>query len=699
MKGRGRNQTRIAVDIGGTFTDIIVQTREGEYVVRKVASSPDDYSSAIVTGIKGALEDAGLDTGDVEQLIHSTTVATNAILQRCGAKTALITTRGFRDVLELGRIRLPVLYNLQWEKPRPLVERRYRVEVDERIGADGRILRPLDEPQARERMGWLREEGIESLAICLLHAYRNPVHERRLKEIAEEELPGVHVSLSSDILPEIMEYERTSTTVANAYVQPSVNVYLEILQKRLRMAGLSCPVFIMQSNGGMLTLKDILERPVLTLESGPAAGVVAAASLAERIGARNVITFDMGGTTAKASVIENGQIIRTSEFEIGGDLSASSRLIKGSGQLIRIPAIDLVEVGAGGGSVAWLDRGGGLHVGPRSVGSRPGPACYGLGNDEPTVTDANVVLGYLNANYIVGGTVRIDGSRSWQAIESRIASRMGLSIERAAHGIHTLANDNMTRAVRAVTIERGRDPSNFVMIVFGGNGPLHGPAIARMMGIRRVLVPPFPGLFSSLGLLMARVERDFIRSGLRRLDGSVAGEVKREIAELKDKARAWFIDHGYTDAQIQLQTFLHLRYQGQFDTIRIPYNGRFDVQEVRAAFDHEHERLYGYAAPEDPVEIVSVSVSGQVAVANEPAWPRVTRAESVSQRDEDRGARRAYFGEDVGWYDTPVLTNRGQLQGKEIRGPAIIEEYDATTVVPPGATAALDKWGNIVIDL
>ena len=687
---------RIGVDIGGTFTDIVLVGPGGQVAVRKVSSTPDDYSRGIIEGVATLLHDLGAPGAAVQELVHSTTVATNAVLQRAGSRAALLTTRGFRDVLELGRIRLPVLYNLQWEKPRPLVERRYRGEVAERIRADGSVLAGLDEPSARTLLRALRAEGVDSMAVCLLNSYVNPEHERRLGDLIAEELPGASVSLSCDVLPEIMEYERTSTTVVNAYVKPVMAAYLCRLQDGLRAAGLRCPLFIMQSNGGMLSLRAAAEKPVFTIESGPAAGVIGAWTLARAAGLPSAITFDMGGTTAKASIIEDGQILYSPEYEVGGEISASSRLIKGSGYLIRVPAIDISEVGAGGGSLVWIDKGGALQVGPKSAGANPGPACYGLGNDEPTVTDANVVLGYLNPEYLAGGALRIAPSRSHRALAERVAVPLGLDPAAAAHGVHTIANHNMIRAVRTVSVERGRDPREFALIAFGGNGPVHGPGIARAMGIRTVIVPPHPGLFSSIGLLSARVEQHFVRSGVRDLASLSATQLQAEVERVRAEARAWLADEGYSGGQVELQAFLDLRYNGQTSNLAVPYAPDDDPADLRRIFDAEHGRTFGYDSPDDQVDLVSVKVLARIARAatSWETWTRRAPAAATPAR-----SRRAYFGEEYGWLPTPVLPGRGHLGEEPRPGPLIVEEYDATTVVPPYASACLDANANIVISV
>ena len=460
--------------------------------------------------VDAVCELAGADGAAVESVSHGTTVATNAVLERRGARTALVTTEGFRDVLELRRMRMPHLYDYFWTKPPSLVARRLRFEIAERVTAGGEVLKPLEEADARALAARLREAGPEAIAVCLLHAHVHPAHERRLGEILREELPGIPVSLSSEILREQQEYERTATTVVNAYVRPLMGRYVGDIRRGLDAAGIDAPLTIMQSSGGLMTAEDAASRPVYALESGPAAGVVAGLALARALGHENVITFDMGGTTAKASLIEGGRVSRSLEYEVGASLSAGSRLLRGSGELIRIPTIDIAEVGAGGGSIASLDPAGGLHVGPRSAGAAPGPACYGRGGTEPTVTDANVVLGYIPTGPLAGGDLSVSSELAEQAV-AKLGGQLGLSAVEAARGIHDLANGTMMRALRAVSTEKGRDPSDFVLIAYGGSGPVHAAALAAELGVATAVVPPLAGLFSAAGLLYARAEFHDVR--------------------------------------------------------------------------------------------------------------------------------------------------------------------------------------------
>ncbi len=517
---------RFGVDIGGTFTDIVLLTEDGGIRTRKVASSSADYGEAIVVGLRELIDEVGLDPTDVTGVVHGTTVATNTILEGRGARTALITTRGFRDVLESRRLRIPVLYDLQYTPPKPLVPRRLRFEVDERLGPRGEVWQALNDASVVQATERIAAAGVEAIAISLINAYANPAHEQRVAEILRAHMQGrPHITLSSDILPEMREYERTSTTVVNAYIGPVVEHYLSALQQRLRSIGISAPMRIMQSNGGVMAAEAAIAKPAYIIESGPAAGVIAAVAMARQIGLGDVISLDMGGTTAKAAMVEHGEPAKTSEYEVGAGINLSSRLVKGGGHAVKLPFIDVSEIGAGGGSIVSVDSVGSLKVGPRSAGAEPGPACYGLGGIEPTFTDAMVVLGYINPSMLAGGRVRLDHALAHRAMQ-QVADPLGLSVIDAAWGTYAVAAANMTRAVKAVSTYRGRDPRDFVLMAFGGNGPVAGVAIARALGMSRVIVPPAPGVFSAFGLLCSDTEYVVSRTLFRRMSEVDAAEIQ-----------------------------------------------------------------------------------------------------------------------------------------------------------------------------
>jgi N-methylhydantoinase A len=500
---------RLGIDIGGTFTDLVLVGSDGSIRTHKVLSTPNDFGDAIVSGVRDLLDGAEVR---IDEVVHGTTVCSNAILEGKGARTGLITTRGFRDALEIGRMRYPRLYDLTWSKPPPLVPRRQRREVVERLDRDGAVVEPLDETSVVEALQALLSQRIESLAVCLLHSYLDGSHERRVREIAEHLAPELPISLSCDVLPEIGEYERTSTTVINAYLRPVVGQYLTTLARGLDSVDVHAPVYVMQSNGGVMAAGIAAERPIHIVESGPAAGVIAAQQLARELNLSDVIALDMGGTTAKASIIEAGRLQRASEFEVAGGLNIGNRLNTGAGYKLRVPAIDVVEVGAGGGSLVIIDAARALHVGPESAGAEPGPVCYARGGDQPTLTDANLLLGYLNPSTLLGGTLPIDYALAEAAFQQRVAGPLGMSLPEAAYGVHQIAVANMVRAVKAISSERGRDPRRFACVAYGGNGPLHAISAAMELGIGLVIIPPSPGVFSAFGLLTAELSVHAARS-------------------------------------------------------------------------------------------------------------------------------------------------------------------------------------------
>jgi len=666
---------RIGVDVGGTFTDVLLHTADGRVQVRKLLSTPPSYDLAVVDAVAGL---AGADDpATVTEVVHGTTVATNAVLQRLGAETALVTTKGFRDVLELRRLRIPHMYDLFWRKPPPLVERRLRFELAERTAADGTVLLPLDEAEVRRLAGRLRELGIDSIAVCFLHSYLYPEHEERVGVIFAEELPAATISLSSEILREQREYERSATTVVNAYVRPLMASYIDRIRTGLDGIGLEeAPLQIMQSSGGVMTSDDAKVRPVFALESGPAAGVVAALGMSQRLGLENLIAFDMGGTTAKASLIENGAIARGREYEVGGSISAGSRLIRGAGELLRIPTIDIAEVGAGGGSIAWLDPAGGLQVGPKSAGADPGPACYGRGGVEPTVTDANVVLGTIPAGPVADGQITISRELAETAI-ARVAEPLGLSIAEVADGIHRIANARMTRALRAVSSEKGRDPREFAIIAYGGSGPVHAGGLADDLGVTTIIVPPVAGLFSAVGLLFARPEFHEVRSCHLDVDAVDPDAITALLDEMQVP-----LAHAFAGReQPAWARTADLRYGGQSWEIEVELpDGPVDrelLAGLRARFEDEHEVLYGVRGrPGSPVEVRAVRLA---ALGTSGATPTFDVADALVP---DREATRlVWVGGEAS--DVPVRA-RASIATDLVPGPLLVDEYDTTVVVPDG---------------
>jgi len=682
---------RLGADVGGTFTDLVLVAPDGRATTRKVLSTTANYAEAVVRGIRELVAAAGIGGDDIAEIIHGTTVATNAILERRGARTGLVTTEGFRDLLEIGRLRLSRLYDMDHRRPPPLVRRRWRLEVGERLDHRGGVVRPLDPASVEKAVDTILEEELEAVAVCLIHAYANPAHEREVGAAIRARAPGLHVTLSSDVLPEIREFERTSTAVANAYVMPVMERYLSRLEAEMETLGIVAPFSVMQSNGGIMTAARARHRPVQLIESGPAAGVIAAAALSRRAGLANVISLDMGGTTAKASVIENHAITRSNELEIGGPISQGSRLNKGGGYLLRTPAIDIAEVGAGGGSLVTVASSGALRVGPLSAGATPGPVCYGLGGTGVTLTDANVVLGYLPQKQLPSG-LSLTLELAQRAVAEQIAQPLGLSTEEAAHGTYLVGCAGIARAVRAVTVERGRDPREFSLVAFGGNGPLYAAEMARSLELATVVVPPAPGVFSAVGLLESEIEHHLVRTFNRVLTETDETELRAGFALLEDEAAAMLRDEG-REAGAEFVRSMDMKYLGQsFElTIAMPEAGTPGFErEIAERFESEHERTYGHRAAGDPIQIVNLRMTARVPSGERPPIAFDREASIAIRR------RPAYFGPRHGFVSTPVI-GRGDLDRAPRPGPLLVEEYDATTLVPFGCTARIDGFGNIVI--
>jgi N-methylhydantoinase A len=690
---------RVGVDIGGTFTDIVLLGDDGTIHTKKISSSVGNYAQAIIDGLAELFTETGLSGAVIEELRHGTTVASNAILEHKGARVGLITTKGFRDVLEIRTLRMPRLYDLAWSKPPPLVERYLRQTVDERIDAFGKVERALAKPDAERAVDALLAENVEAIAVCLLHSFTNPVHELLLKEIIRRKAPDLPLSVSYDVLPEIKEYERTSTTVVNAYVMPIVARYLRAMRKGLDDAGIPARLLLMQSNGGLTTDGAAITRPMNIIESGPAGGVVGAQALARTMQLPRIVTFDMGGTTAKAAMVEDGEVSRAAEYSVGAGIMIGSRLLTGAGYTLKVPAIDLAEVGAGGGSLVWIDAAGALKIGPESAGALPGPVCYDTGGETPTVTDANLLLGYINPAHLVGGAVKLNAEKARASFTNKVARPLGMEVYQAAYGAHLIAASNMIRAIKAVSTERGRDPREFALFAFGGNGPVFACGMAASLGMNRVVVPPSAGLFSSFGLLYADVEHHYSRSFRRLLRKADLAEVQRAWDGLATQATEQLAAEGFTGARAGLRRAAALHYHGQSYELTVPVpDGPIDTKMVaylEEAFGQEHERTYGHrAGAEEPVELVSMQVVGLGLRegGGVPQRVRPSRAEPAPSP-----VRRAYFGPERGWLETPILRRSDLAAGRA--GPLIVEEYDATCVVPPGATANLDAGGNIAIVL
>jgi len=695
-----KSEHRIAADIGGTFTDVALITADGLAATQKILSTPADYAKGVIQGIKQLMAELKRPVEEIEEILHGCTVATNAILEGKGARTALITTKGFRDVLELRRIRVPKLYDLGWVKPPPLVQRRHRLEVAERIGFDGKVVAPLDEGDILRAIEKIKSNDIEAVALVFLNSFTNPDHEKHAGRMIREALPDCFVTLSVEVMPEIREYERTSTTVINAYLGPPVKRYIQSLIDRLGEAGVGGRLLVMQSSGGVMEAHTVMERPAEIVECGPAAGVIGAAALGRSSDYRNIITFDMGGTTAKASMVEEGRLVKTDEYEVGGGISLSSRLVKGGGYALKLPVIDISEVGAGGGSIVWFDRAGVLKVGPQSAGADPGPVCYGLGGTEPTVTDANVVLGYINPESLARGSLPIDSQAARKCIEERVAKKIGQNIYEAAYGVHMVSNATMMRAIKAVSTYRGRDPRDFVLFAFGGNGAVHACEIARGLGIKRVVAPPAAGVFSALGLLLARVELQRSCAFLSRIQGIDLGTLEDLIRTLEAEI---LTELNLEIGQADFNYFADVRYSGQAYeltiALRMPLT-HSSLAELEAEFEKEHQKTYGHHFPKQPRETVSLRVVGSPKGGPGVDQFKLTAQTMVTlEGDVIKGARQAYFGPEFGLLDTPVFTHRMALSHKPLQGPMIIEEYEGTIVIHPQASGWLDASGHVVIDL
>jgi N-methylhydantoinase A len=684
---------RLGVDIGGTFTDVVLLGEDGSVRTAKVLSTPDDYARGVVDGAVALLAEHGIGPDEIADVVHASTVASNTILEGYGARTALLTTQGFRDVLEMRRLRIPVLYDIQYEVPPPLVPRRLRYEVRERLGPRGETWVELDEESVRDAARQIRDQGVEAVAIALLHAYADDTHERRVEAIVRDAVgEDVYVTRSSEILPEIREYERTSTTVVNAYVGPAITRYLGSLVTRLRAAGIDGQLDVMQSSGGTLAPEAAERRPAHLIESGPAAGVMACSHLGRLTGRRQLISLDMGGTTAKAAIVEEGLPVRTSEYEVGAGINLSSKLVKGGGHPIKLPFIDVSEIGAGGGSIVSIDSLGSVRVGPQSAGAVPGPACYGIGGEEPTLTDALLVLGYLGAARLGSGAITLDPDRARAALERVVATPLGRSVEEAAYGVLQLAVATMTRAVKAVTTYRGRDPRDFTLCAFGGNGPLTGVDVARALGIGRVVVPPAPGVFSALGLLFSDTEHEVVRTLMLRAHDVTAERLDAAFDELETEARAHLDRDG--NAPVTVTRYADIRFAGQAYELPVLVSaGEIDVARLVADFVAEHVRTYGHGSADDPVDVVSLRALARL---ERSAARRYDPVSAIRRLPAEESSRTAYFGPEEGLVETPVCGRAGLL-GAPRRGPLLVDEADSTCVVPPGCVASLDDHGNIEV--
>jgi len=689
---------RVAFDIGGTFTDFVLEDgREGEATLHfhKVATTPRDPAKAVLEGLAVLLRNAGVAPVEVSGILHATTVATNAILERKGARTALITTQGFRDIIIIGRQKRYDTYDMYLAKPVPLVRRRDVFEVRERVLADGNVEEPLDQASLERVLDVIGDGDYESIAVCLLHAYAEPAHEQAIGRRLAARFPSAAVSLSSDVSPKFREYERASTVVANAYIKPIVSRYVSRLASALKQQGIRSDLFIMQSNGGLVSAELACDMPIRIVESGPAAGVLLCGVIGKEEGFDRVLTFDMGGTTAKLGAIDDGEPAIAPTFEVD-----QVRYRKGSGLPINVPAVELLEIGAGGGSLAHTDMGL-IKVGPESAGADPGPVCYGRGGEKPTVTDANVVLGYINPDYFNGGAMRLDARAAADAIARQIGDPLGLGPGEAAWGIYTMANANMERAMRIVSVERGRDPRKYGLVAFGGAGPLHAARLARSLGIRKIIVPFGAGVGSAIGVLEADTRLDASLTRLLRLSAGAEGQIEDIYRQLQARVLADLERMG-TAAEPVITRFAYLRYAGQGHEIRVDLPefpvGPDYVGQMTTRYEEAYRKKYGYRQSGAVVEAVDWYIV--VSVANASAGAHRARSwKARASGSYRRGMRKAYLPEARGYTDCAVIDRSALPVGETIRGPAIIEEAEATTLLLPRSTAAVRQRGHLIITL
>ena len=682
---------RVGVDIGGTFTDVaLVEEESGRIEVLKVPTTPRDFGEGVVAGLRAGLRQAALDPATVALLSHATTIVTNALLEGKGAKAGFVATRGFRDILELRRSSRADLYDLLQDAPAVLVPRRRRFEVTERIGAQGEVVTPLEEPDIDRLVAAVREARLETVAVSLIFSFLNDTHERHLGERLRAALPGVGVYLSCEVLPEIREFERASTTAVCAAIGPLLAGYLDGLQQRVSALGLP-RLHVMGSSGGMIEVAEALRMPAMAIESGPAAGVVAAALAGKALGLSSLISFDMGGTTAKASLVAEGEIAVTAEYEVGGQ-GHGKRAMNGTGHPIRVPVIDLAEVSAGGGSIAWVDAGGALRVGPASAGADPGPAAYGKGGREPTVSDADLVLGYLDETALLGGALRLDRAAAEAALARAVAGPLGLGTVEAAAKIVEIVDNNMAQALRIVSVERGHDPREFSLVAFGGAGPLHAAALARLLEIPEVVVPPAPGAFSALGLVAGDLKRDYSKTLYAGLDEIGPERLAAAYAGLEESARAMLEAAAIAPARRALERAADLRYARQAYELTVPCpDGPIEAATIAALaqrFHERHRRTYGHANERERVQLVNIRLR---AIGR---LPPIALRRPPDPKEARERRREAWFAE-TGFIGTAVLWRDGLAARSRIAGPAIVESADSTVLIPPDWVAAVDAAGYI----
>jgi N-methylhydantoinase A len=692
---------KIGVDIGGTFTDLVMLDPDtGRLFNEKVLTTPDDPSRGVLTGITSILRKNAVEAGQVTGIIHGTTLVANALIERKGVRTALVTTRGFRDIVQIGREWRYDTYDLFIENVEPLTPRSLRFEVSERLGFDGAVLTPLAEDEMRQVAASLREAEVEAVAICFLHAFRNPAHEQLCKAILEEELPDATICISSEVMPEIGEYERSSTTIANAYVLPIFRRYIRRLAEGIRQMGIARDVFLMQSDGGTVHQDTAVAFPIRLVQSGPAGGVQASALIGRLANRPNLMCFDMGGTTAKAALIENHQPDRTTDFEV----ARIYRFKKGSGLPLKVPVIDMIEIGAGGGSIARIDRMGLIQVGPDSASAVPGPACYGQGGTDPTVTDADLVLGYLDPGSFLGGEMRLDREAARRAIAEKIAEPLGIDVIEAAFGIHETVNESMARAAGVHTLEKGLRPTDFAMTPIGGAGPVHACHVARKMGMREVICPAGAGVASAFGFLTAPMSFEFVHADVTPLKDLDLTATRTLFSQLEERGQKLLSGAGLTAGDFTVTPGCAMRYIGQGYEVDVPLSPDFlekgHGDEMLAAFEAAYRALYGRIEDDLPVEIVSWRVVIRGPYPDITPMALAAAGSGNADADEARkGSRAIYDGHNRAFVDAGIYDRYRLMPGMEIAGPAIVEERESTLVVPGGARVTIDRHGNLIVDL
>lgn len=688
------SKLKVGIDIGGTFTDLVFLDEKGNRYYRKTLTTYPDPSNGFLNGLEQCIQKYGFKYEDISSIVHGTTLVINALIERKGVKTALITTKGFRDQLEIGTESRYDLYDLFLEKPEPLVPRFLRYTVTERLLSNGDVLTELDEEEVKTVFEELKNQQVEAVAVCLLHSYKNSVHEKKIREIAAVVAPDMIISISSEVSPEIREYQRTSTTVANVYVKPLVEKYLRRLEKKLQIKGFAGKFHMMLSGGGTCTIDTACQYPIRILESGPVGGAMNAVFYSELSDISNLLVFDMGGTTAKASMVDRGKALVTNEFEV----ARSHRFAKGSGIPVKVPVIEMIEIGAGGGSIAYVDELGLLKVGPESASSQPGPACYGQGGKNPTVTDADLVLGYLNPDYFLGGEMKLDKEAAIMAIEEKVAKPLGISVVEAAWGIHRMVNENMASAARIHTVEKGKEIANYSMFATGGAGPVHASNVATILDLKEVIFPAGAGVASAFGFLSSPIAFNFVRSYHSKLTSIDWNYVMNILNEMESEGETLLLESGIKKDVTEIVRTCEMRYVGQSHEISVPIpNGELNensLENMKKSFEEKYEELYSESNNSFAIETLNWRV---VVKGPEPKISLHYSLDAAEAKISAKGEREVYYGEYNHYHVTPVYRLSDFRNGHVIEGPAIIEDVESTLVVSPGFKVTADPFGNLMI--